>query len=159
MRKPATPDRAPDTPDTPESTTPAADPSRSEGTAAAQQLTRGERVRMVRICRAWVADGKRGGAGRERSTEEMYRAAGGKEKALDFCVEVVRELCEPWRAKGRPAWQCPYTLDPKNPPVVPPTRPLPAPTDKTTMPFPIAPGDPEPGPVITGGPVVNREVN
>ncbi len=157
VRKSATPDRAPAAL---KSTKAVAAPGRTDDDAAAtQRLTKGERVRMSRICRAWVADEKRGGVARERSAEEIYRAAGGKEKALDFCVEVVRELCEPWRTKGRPAWQCPYTLEPKNPPVVAPTRPGPAPAHKTTMPFPVAPGDPEPGPVITGGPVVNREAD
>jgi len=137
---PGTADRSPTAAQT---TRGAAEKPQSPAGSAVDRLTRGERVRMARICRAWVADGTQAATGRdtlttgrdkvtgrEKAIEEMYRTAGGTEKAFGFCVEVVRDLCRPWTEKNRPTWQCPYALGQKRAPVVPP--------------------------VITGGPVVNR---
>jgi hypothetical protein len=162
---PGTPDHSPAAA---EDTHGAADKNQAAAGSAVDRLTRGERVRMARICRAWVADGTRPATardkvvpgrdkatGRDKVAEELYRTAGGSEKAFGFCIEVVRDLCRPWSETNRPTWQCPYALDQKKgAPVVPPIRPTV--DDGTGNGHPGKPTQPMPQPVITGGPVVNR---
>lgn len=130
------------------------------------RLTRGERERMFQICRAWVAQGPAGQA-RDAATSELYRAAGGADRATAFCGDVADGLCSLWAA-DKPATACPFTLPTprattvrpapttrgngvgkghgKGKPTMAPTRPPAPTTDPTVEPLPPVPG-------ITGGPV------